>query len=62
MLLGCGLRLAELTQLTVNHLQQRDNHWAIIDLFGKGGWLIESVLRIRRIVSNPLVPARRCFR
>jgi integrase len=36
-LLGCGLRRAELTRLTVNHLQQRDNHWAIIDLFGKGG-------------------------
>jgi site-specific recombinase XerC len=36
-LLGCGLRRAELTRLTVNHLQQRDNHGAIIDLFGKGG-------------------------
>jgi integrase len=37
MLLGCGLRRSELTRLTVSHLQQRDDHWAIIDLFGKGG-------------------------
>ena len=36
-LLGCGLRRGELTRLTVSHLQQRDGHWAIIDLFGKGG-------------------------
>jgi len=36
-LLGCGLRRGELTRLTVSHLQQRDSHWAIIDLFGKGG-------------------------
>ena len=37
LLLGCGLRRAELTGLTVAHLQQRDEHWAIINLFGKGG-------------------------
>ena len=36
-LLGCGLRRSELTRLTVSHLQQRDGHWAIVDLFGKGG-------------------------
>src|ERR1700730_7122632 len=36
-LLGCGLRRSELTRLTVSHLQRRDDHWAIIDLFGKGG-------------------------
>jgi site-specific recombinase XerD len=36
-LLGCGLRRGELTSLKVTHLQQRDEHWAIIDLFGKGG-------------------------
>jgi integrase len=36
-LLGCGLRRSELTRLTVGHLQQRDDHWAIIYLFGKGG-------------------------
>lgn len=29
-LLGCGLRRAELTGLTLGHLQQRDEHWAIV--------------------------------
>ena len=37
LLLGCGLRRAELTSLTLGHLQQRDGHWAIVNLFGKGG-------------------------
>jgi site-specific recombinase XerD len=37
LLLGCGLRRAELTSLKLPHLQQRDDHWAIVDLFGKGG-------------------------
>src|SRR5580658_2353628 len=37
LLLGCGLRRAELIGLKLAHLQQRDDHWAIIDLFGKGG-------------------------
>ena len=37
LLLGCGLRRAELIALKLTHLQQRDDHWAIIDLYGKGG-------------------------
>ncbi len=37
LLLGCGLRRAELTGLTLGHLQQRDEHWAIVNLYGKGG-------------------------
>ena len=36
-LLGCGLRRSELTDLTLDHLQRREDHWAIIDLVGKGG-------------------------
>jgi len=36
-LLGCGLRRRELTELTVEHFQQREDHWAIIDLMGKAG-------------------------
>jgi len=36
-LLGCGLRRGELIQLTVDHLQRREEHWAILDLVGKGG-------------------------
>jgi site-specific recombinase XerD len=36
-LLACGLRRSEAAQLTFEHLQRRDEHWAIVDLFGKGG-------------------------
>ena len=36
-LLGCGLRRRELTDLTLDHLQRREEHWAIVDLVGKGG-------------------------
>lgn len=36
-LLGCGLRRRELTDLRVDHLQRREEHWAIVDLVGKGG-------------------------
>jgi integrase len=36
-LLGCGLRRSELTNLTIKHVQQRDNRWCIVDLVGKHG-------------------------
>src|SRR5580704_8848100 len=36
-LLACGLRRHELAGLTVDHFQQREGHWAIIDLRGKAG-------------------------
>jgi site-specific recombinase XerD len=36
-LLACGLRRHELAALTVGHLQQREGHWAIVDLRGKAG-------------------------
>jgi site-specific recombinase XerD len=36
-LVACGLRRHEAAQLTVDHLQQREGHWAIVDLAGKGG-------------------------
>lgn len=36
-LLGCGLRRRELADLEFAHLQQREEHWAIVDLIGKGG-------------------------
>lgn len=35
--LGCGLRRLELAQLTVEHLERREDHWVIVDLVGKGG-------------------------
>jgi site-specific recombinase XerD len=36
-LLGCGLRRGKLTDLTLGHLQRREDHWAIVDLIGKAG-------------------------
>jgi len=36
-LLGCVLRRRELADLDFTHLQQREEHWAIVDLIGKGG-------------------------
>lgn len=37
LLLACGLRRHEAVSLRLDHLQQRENHWAIVDLLGKGG-------------------------
>lgn len=36
-LLGCGLRRAELSALKVDDMQNRQGRWAIVDLVGKGG-------------------------
>ena len=36
-LLWCGLRPRELADLEFSHLQRREEHWAIVDLVGKGG-------------------------
>jgi integrase len=36
-LLGCGLRRAEVAGLGVQDLQQREEHWVFADLVGKGG-------------------------
>ena len=36
-LLACGLRRHEAVELTFEHLQQREEHWAIVDLIGKAG-------------------------
>jgi site-specific recombinase XerC len=36
-LLGCGLRRAELASLRKEGIQVRQGHWAIVDLIGKGG-------------------------
>jgi site-specific recombinase XerD len=37
LLLGCGLRRSEAVHLALEHFQRRDDHWAIVDVFGKGG-------------------------
>src|SRR5580693_3756294 len=36
-LLGCGLRRHKIAELRIDHLQKREEHWAIVDLIGKGG-------------------------
>src|SRR5215472_16863468 len=36
LLLGCGLRRGEVANLDVKALQQREDHWAVVDLVGKG--------------------------
>jgi len=35
-LLVCGLRRREAAELEIAHLQRREDHWAIVDLVGKG--------------------------
>jgi site-specific recombinase XerD len=42
MLLGCGLRRGELLDLTIESLQQREEHWVIADLMGEG-WHVRTV-------------------
>ena len=36
-LLGCGLRRRELTQLELIDIQRREDHWAIVDPIGRRG-------------------------
>jgi len=52
LLLACGLRRHEAVSLRLDHLQQREDHWAIVDLLGKGGhvrtvpipdWVVEEL-------------------
>jgi len=37
LLLGCGLRRGEAARVTLENLQRREEHWAIVDLAGKAG-------------------------
>src|SRR5262249_5093532 len=37
MLIGCGLRRGELLALQLESIQQREEHWVIANLVGKGG-------------------------
>jgi site-specific recombinase XerD len=36
-LLGCGLRRREVAELNIDKIERREDHWAIVDLVGKGG-------------------------
>ena len=66
-LLGSGLRRRELADLHFRHLQQREEHWAIVDLVGKRGISAPCDARVgegdrghldygRRSVRRPGVP------
>ena len=37
MLIGCGLRRAEIVTVSIEDLQLREDHWILADLVGKGG-------------------------
>jgi site-specific recombinase XerD len=37
LLLACGLRRGEVAGLELDDIQRREDHWAIVDLAGKGG-------------------------
>jgi integrase len=39
LLLACGLRRHEAVSLRLEHRQQREDHWAIVDLLGKGRYI-----------------------
>lgn len=36
LLIGCGLRRSEVATLTLEHIQQREGRWTIVDMVGKG--------------------------
>ena len=37
LLIGCGLRRAELVEIKIEDFEQRDGHWLLSDLVGKAG-------------------------
>ena len=59
-LLGCGLRRRELTELTTEHFQRREEHCAIVDLIGKGGHVrtVPVLTWVKQAVDDWLVAAR----
>jgi site-specific recombinase XerC len=67
MLLGCGLRRAELSALRLDDLQIRQGHWAVADLVGKGGHIrtVPMALFVKalfdRWISAAIVTAGRVF-
>src|SRR5215470_13878355 len=54
LLIGCGLRRAELLGLTMNSIQLREEHWVIADLVGKGGHIrtVPVPLWVKRTVDS----------
>jgi site-specific recombinase XerD len=72
-LLGCGLRRSEVAALTMDHIQQRDRWWCIVDLLGKHGrvrtvpmpvWVkvaIDAWTGLSGLVNGHCVPARQSW-
>lgn len=70
LLVGCGLRRAEVQAITVEHVQQREGRWVIVDIVGKrnksrtvpmANWckaLIDEWLRVSEIKEGSII--RRC--
>jgi integrase len=54
MLIGCGLRRAELLGLNMKSIQLREQHWVIADLVGKGGHIrtVPIPLWVKRAVDT----------
>jgi integrase/recombinase XerD len=50
-LIGCGLRRSEACSLTIEHIQQREGRWVIVDLMGKGN-------RVRSVAMQDWTKAR----
>jgi site-specific recombinase XerC len=59
-LLGCGLRRAELSALKAEDMQNRQGHWAIVDMVGKGGHIrtVPMPMWVKEAVNRWMVAAR----
>jgi integrase len=59
-LLGCGLRRAELSALKIEDIQIRQGHWAIVDLVGKAGHIrtVPTPIGVKQAVDRWMVAAR----
>ncbi len=66
LLLACGLRRREAATLRLRDLEQREEHWAIVDLVGKGGHIRtpqkHGMKSIRSSNDFPLdIPNKPCY-
>ena len=59
-LLGCGLRRAELSALEVADMEIRQGHWAIVDLIGKGSRVrtVPMPLWVKEAVDRWIIAAK----
>jgi site-specific recombinase XerD len=53
-MIGCGLRREEVSRLAVEHLQQRNERWVILDLVGKQGRVrtVPMAAWVKRLISQ----------